>query len=62
MLCVPYRSGGGFPLMAETEEEKKEWMSILKSVIEGPPVALVSNDEYATYEDEREHSFSFTQC
>lgn len=63
MLQVPFRPGGGFPLMAESDEEKKEWMSTLRNVIEGPVVALedAPRDEYTTYEDEREHTTSFSK-
>ena len=62
MLKVPYRSKGGFPLLAETEDEKKEWMSVLKSVIEGPPsVISLGDDEICSmYENERDYSLSFT--
>ena len=62
MLKVRYRSKGGFPLLAETEDEKKEWMSVLKSVIEGPPsVISLGDDEICSmYENERDYSLSFT--
>lgn len=33
MLSVPHRSGGGFPLMADTLEEKIDWVQALRSVI-----------------------------
>lgn len=60
MLHVPNRVGGGFPLMAESEEDKKNWMSLLRNVIEGPKVVLDDiPDSYMTYEDERDHSSSF---
>ena len=63
MLYVPVRPGGGFPLMAESEKEMKEWMAKLKDVIEGPLVTLEDApcDSYCTYEDEREHIPSFSK-
>lgn len=49
MLKVPSRSGGGFPLMAETEQSKKQWMEALQASINGTP--LLSSPSGLTKED-----------
>jgi hypothetical protein len=63
MLGVPCRSGGGFPLMADSDKEREEWMAALKNVIVGPIVTLEDApcDAYTTYENEREHLPSITK-
>lgn len=61
MLKAPYRSKGGFPLLAETEQEKKEWIDALKTVIEGPGLDMVNDgDVVSCYEDEKDYSLSFS--
>ena len=51
MLHVPKRGGGGFPLLADSEDSKMRWMEVLSDVIantSGTPdqsVAPVSYDE-----------------
>ncbi len=63
MLKVPYRSKGGFPLLAESEQQKKDWMSALKTVIDNLEVgviAAVAEDVVNCYEDEKEFSLSFS--
>ena len=62
MLKVPYRSKGGFPLLAEAIEEKKDWMAALRTIIEGPESKIIpETDKGPTcYEEEKEYSMSFT--
>ena len=43
MLKVPSRSGGGFPLMAETEQSKKQWMEALQASINGTPLLYMQS-------------------
>lgn len=63
MLKAPYRSRGGFPLVAETEQEKKEWIEALKAVIEAPAgLTMVGSGEdvVSCYEDEKDYTLSFS--
>ncbi len=62
MLKVPYRSKGGFPLLAETEKDKKDWMVALRTIIEDPLQMNVGSEEEVVncYEDERDYSLSFS--
>lgn len=52
MLHVPTRGRGGFPLLAESEEDKQQWMAHLRRVIletTGSPDQSVAP---STYEDD----------
>lgn len=54
MLHVPNRGGGGFPLLADTEESKQQWMMCLTRAIDettGTPDQSVAP---ASYEDDEE--------
>lgn len=61
MLHAPNRANGGYPLMADSEESKQQWMAILNYAIAeatGPPDQSVApstyeddDDLYATIED-----------
>ena len=54
MLHVPSRGGGGFPLLAESRESKKEWIKSLTKVIEestGSPDQSVAPSTYEEDED-----------
>ena len=44
MLKVPSRSGGGFPLMAETEQCKRQWMAALQASINGTSLLYIQSD------------------
>lgn len=57
VLQAPHRC---FPLMTESEQDRKHWMTLLQNVIEGSMDKLddASDDAYVTYEDERDHSLS----
>ncbi|XP_011403042.1 PREDICTED: arf-GAP with dual PH domain-containing protein 1-like [Amphimedon queenslandica] len=57
VLQAPHRC---FPLMTESEQDKKHWMTLLQNVIEGSMDKLddAPDDAYVTYEDERDHSLS----
>lgn len=62
MLKVPYRSKGGFPLLAESEKDKKDWMAALRTVIENPEAKVIAGAEEVIwcYEDEKDYSLSFS--
>ncbi len=52
MLHVPNRAGGGFPLLADSDEAKQLWMNVLDAAISettGTPDASVAP---STYEDD----------
>lgn len=54
MLHVPNRSRGGFPLLADSEESKRQWMDLLSKMIgesTGSPDQSVAP---STYEDDDE--------
>ena len=64
MLKVPYRSKGGFPLLAETEKDKKDWMIALKTIIDDPLQTkfIIGSEEVINCyeEDERDYALSFS--
>ncbi len=54
MLHVPGRGGGGFPLLADSPEEKEEWTKALTKVINestGSPDQSVAPSTYEEDED-----------
>ena len=54
MLHTPNRAGGGFPLLAESEQSKKEWMTQLNQVIAetmGTPDESVATSMYEDDDD-----------
>lgn len=55
MLHAPDRQRGGFPLAAESVQEKKSWMEALQGVIDGCRGSpdLCSSTVQSTYENEK---------
>ena len=57
MLHVPYRTLGGFPLLAESDEDKKDWVEALHDVITGGTFhAPTEEDAVTLYEEEKDYT------
>lgn len=54
MLHVPHRAGGGFPLVANSEDSKKRWIEALNSVIAETTGSPDQSVAPVTYEDDDE--------
>lgn len=54
MLHVPNRAGGGYPLLAESEDVKRQWITNLRHVISETTGSPDQSVAPATYEDDDE--------
>ena len=62
MLHTPNRAGGGFPLLADSETSKQEWIVQLNQVIAeamGTPDESVAT---STYEDDEDLYATIEEC